>query len=1310
MRLQQGFSRWRVCEGNQDMIRRTSRNEITAIWGALVCFLTIAGDLRGQDQARAILAKSQFAGGVAVHVHGADTSLLQSIGQECPNLLGYLLAAQETDARKAREALVAAGLHGKMHVGVWQSGTLPLIDNFVNLLIVARADAVSREEVLRVLAPEGTAFLGSEVLVKPRPATIDDWPMQLYDASGNAVSKDKALKPPLAHLQWIGGPRWSRHHDKMSSVSACVSGDGKVFYIFDEGSTYSPYLPCHWALIARDAFNGVVLWKCPIDRWIGNLYGLKSGPATLPRRLVVAGKRVCATLGIEAPVSVMDADTGEILQTLAGTEGTEEIIYEDGFLYLVADTNEKKDEFENGPRMNYFRSEWIQREKHVLCCDLEEGKVLWSRSFDWVAPSTLATSRGKVYFFDGQQVVALSREDGSLLWKSAELPVWKEMATFYAPKLVVEGGVVMFVGGEGYVPHRGTAEGQVAGLSTENGKVLWSAKHPSGGYQSPSDLLMIDGKMWGANVTAGSKQSPTGTGEILARNPGSGKEEVLFNDIPAYWFHHRCYPAKATEDYLIMSRTGTEFVNIKTGEWTLHHWVRGACLYGVMPANGLLYAPQHPCSCYIGAKMYGFTALAPANSSQRALQPTADEQRLTVVGDETPAFPREQSHEQGEWPTYRCDLARSGLVGGITDPGKLKWSVQLPGRLTQPVIADEKVLVADQDNPVLCAYTADGGEAVWRFIPGGRIDSSPTIYKGLVYFGASDGFVYCLNLSDGELRWKYQAAPALANHMYLERMEATHPVHGNVLIMNDRLYTVAGRSMFNDGGIRFLILDALTGQKIKEHVMDDKVPGTDEPLQMQHEILNMPMALSDLLSTNGKKIFMRYQPFDLEGNRLDLMFAGKRFGYEPDTYGPDVAAIHAKLGGEKQKGEDAHLFSATGFLDDSWWHRTYWVYGNYQASGHSGYTQAGAQGNPAGRMIAFDKDRIYTWGRLKWYFKWSEEYVYHLHAKNYEYEDQWSVMLPILVRAMVASDDRLFVLGPKELMRQDEIKRRILEEEVQQLMAEQEKALSGKAGSMLLAVDKQSGKILSGYRLPGAPLLDGMAGAYGNLYLSTTDGQLCCLGDDGRDLDALSEAEVDQLNEASTPPSPPTPGAKKANAKKPTGAKTIQLPSKDGDFARLDGAHAYQTELGYRIASEAQSGGAVVRPLDTPLTGNVTLRCKLQYANGDGSNNGYLAFGDSAEESQMVKCGLRLKMKSAAIIQGPLAGKEAATAPCETNYDAHYELIVTVDLASGSVVFQGGGTTVSAKLERPMKSITHVGYCLKGTVADFSPIEVSAAR
>jgi hypothetical protein len=321
-------------------------------------------------------------------------------------------------------------------------------------------------------------------------------------------------------------------------------------------------------------------------------------------------------------------------------------------------------------------------------------------------------------------------------------------------------------------------------------------------------------------------------------------------------------------------------------------------------------------------------------------------------------------------------------------------------------------------------------------------------------------------------------------------------------------------------------------------------------------------------------------------------------------------------------------------------------------------------------------------------------------------------MLPILVRAMVASDDRLFVLGPEELMRQDEIKRRITEDEVQKLMVEQETALNGKSGSILLAVDKQSGKILSGHRLPTAPVLDGMAGAHGNLYIAATDGTLCCVSSDGQALDALSGQKIEELNNSPPPPSE-EPGSKKEAKKKP-GAKAkpaaSNLPSKDADFTKLDQAHVFQTELGYRVASEPKQIGTALKQLDAPLTGKATLKCKLQYANDDGPNNGYLSFGESADESQLVKCGLRQKMGTAAIIQGPLTTNKGATIPCVTDLGKQYELIVTVDLASGSVTLQSGATTLTAKLEQPLKSITHVGYCLSGTTADFSPIEVAAAR
>ena len=322
----------RLLEWNHPMTRNACRNGVTAVCGALLSLLTLSGVLHGDDRAQEIIAQSKLAGGVVVHVHGADSSLLQSIRQQSPNVLGHLLVAQEADAQKARKKLVAAGQHGKIHVGVWQSGTLPFIDNFVNLLIVERADAVSREEVLRVLAPEGTAFLGSEKLFKPRPATMDDWPMQLYDASGNAVSKDKALTASIA-ASCNGSADRAGHviTTKCPVFPPASAVTTKSSTSSTKGSTYSPYLPCRWMLIARDAFNGTVLWKQPIERWTGNLYALekRAGHAASS-----AGRRRKASLrhtrASKRRSRSWPPAPARFCGLIAGTEGTEEIIHEDG--------------------------------------------------------------------------------------------------------------------------------------------------------------------------------------------------------------------------------------------------------------------------------------------------------------------------------------------------------------------------------------------------------------------------------------------------------------------------------------------------------------------------------------------------------------------------------------------------------------------------------------------------------------------------------------------------------------------------------------------------------------------------------------------------------------------------------------------------------------------------------------------------------------------------------------------------------------------------------------------------------------------
>ena len=98
--------------------------------------------------------------------------------------------------------------------------------------------------------------------------------------------------------------------------------------------------------------------------------------------------------------------------------------------------------------------------------------------------------------------------------------------------------------------------------------------------------------------------------------------------------HHRCYRNKATDRFILLGRTGVELIDLADGGLVRNCWVRGACQYGVMPANGLLYTPPHSCACYIQSKLSGFWALA------RQERDASDLQREDGAGRASGARPR----------------------------------------------------------------------------------------------------------------------------------------------------------------------------------------------------------------------------------------------------------------------------------------------------------------------------------------------------------------------------------------------------------------------------------------------------------------------------------------------------------------------------------------------------------------------------------------------------------------------------------------------------------------------------------------------
>jgi outer membrane protein assembly factor BamB len=997
-------------------------------------------------------------------------------------------------------------MYGPVSVDAYDGKRLPLVDNLVNLLVVDDPADVPATEIRRVLAPGGAVCrkvdgAWKRVEVKPRPEAMDEWTHYYHDASGNAVSRDE-LVAPCSRLQWTAGPRWSRHHEHTSSMDAMVSAGGRIFYIMDEGPRLSIQLPADWKLICRDAFNGTLLWKCDIPRWYTHLYPLKAGPATLPRRLVAVGDRVFVTLGIEAPVSVLDAATGETLRTLSGTEGAEELLYSDGTLFVkTGPVRSEPDRFTwDDPvcwtvsnRANDGRA-WTpeQTGQHVLAVDAETGDVRWKAAAA-VAPLSLAADAERVVFHNGEAVVCLDRATGERQWASEEVPRKGRVPTFSGFSLVLHDGVVLVA-----------YQAKMAALDAASGKALWKGRRGHGGHRSPMDLLVIDDLVWSLEQRKG---------RFTGLDLRSGETRRDFGpDVKGYgWFHHRCHNCRATTRYLLAARTGIEYVDWRNEHWNPNHWVRGACLYGFMPANGLTYAPQDPCGCYIEAKLKGLNALA-----------GGDVHRPTVARrlEKGPAYGSQASDEASEitetdWPTYRHDAARSGCVGGAV-PADLRvaWRADVGATPTAVTVAGGRCFVADADAHTLYALDARTGETAWSFTAGGRIDSPPTIYEGYALFGCADGYVYSLRASDGELAWRYLAAWGRQRLAARDQLESVWPVHGSVLVVDGSAYAVAGRSAFLDGGMRLVRLDAETGDLQAESRIDDRIPGTEKDLQTAMGggwNLTMPTALPDILSSDGERLYMRSQAFDLQGKRPPI----------DSSFSPD-----------DQLGPEAHLFATSGYLDDSWFHRTYWLYGHTIQSGCNYWFRAGHYA-PSGRILVFDDERIYGFGRRPMYWLWTPALEYHLFAAAKEVTPegirraeqgikqlrkekrwlfnrelarpmsdrllsamniQWSNGRPdILVRAMVLAGDRLVVAGPRDTLDEEAAVARRFTRQVQQAIASQMDALAGKDGARLRIVSTETGETLGQVRLQALPVWDGMAAAGGRLYLSQTDGTVVCM-------------------------------------------------------------------------------------------------------------------------------------------------------------------------------------------------------------------------
>ncbi len=722
-------------------------------------------------------------GGLAVQIGGDETLVAKDLAVT-GRFVVQILNADPTAVASLRQRLTQQDLYGLVSVDeLLKDGSLPFTEHLVNLLVLgAGSDAPSAAELFRVLCPRGVLLTTAEqaskldllaagfqpdgkpedspgwrILRKPWPAEMDQWPEPRHAADGNAVSRDVLVGPPR-RVRWVAGPS--------KEISSVVSADGRNYY---------------GGLWTRDSFNGLRLWE----------HELKPSPAqggfTFRRAansvqpIAFDDRLLVFTDGV---VAALDGATGELLRQYPEAGQPNDVMFADQTLLAVTGDS-------------------------IRAIDRDTGNLRWI--YQASEPRYVVASDGAVFLLEGAarrgeavSAACLELTTGSVRWKRTDEP-WLPLVR----RAVSGQGLVVFEVSTLNDDKEGNA---IHVWSGDDGRELWNRTYvPGQQHYKQARAMFTDGLLWILEHLQCVGLDPL-TGEVKRR-------------WKAGYCH--CFPPVATTKYYLAGEM--DLTDLTTGEYDANRISKAACGRdgGWMPANGLLYVTPKHCVCW--AMLRGYTALAPENPAANVandLSPAAFVPQAGVAAP-TPA----PATAADDWPCYRHDGWRSsGTTAEVPTDLRVLWTTPLGdwpagaiaddwrenpfihGPVTAPVIAGDSVFVARSDAHEVVALDLRTGQPRWRYVANGRVDTPPTIHRGLCLFGAKNGWVYALRADDGQLVWRLRTAPHDQRIVAYGQIESPWPVPGSVLAVDDTVYFAAGRHPLADDGILVFSADCASGQ------------------------------------------------------------------------------------------------------------------------------------------------------------------------------------------------------------------------------------------------------------------------------------------------------------------------------------------------------------------------------------------------------------------------------------------------------------------------------------------------------------------
>ncbi|MCU0982276.1 MAG: PQQ-binding-like beta-propeller repeat protein, partial [Pirellulaceae bacterium] len=336
------------------------------------------------------------------------------------DLLIYVQLPAADDVAATRRAIAEAGFYGtRIYVEQGDLGHLYLADNLADALIATGDSAgVNEAEVLRVLRPQGKAFLGDRELVKPVPEGVDDWSHPYHGPDNNPQSQDRLARGPYL-TQFLADPRYA------PLPQVAVAAGGRVFKAFGHIAFKTREEPWLDTLAAFSGYNGTLLWRREIPA------------ALMVHRNTLIATPTTVYFGDDQSCKVIDAATGQTRDEIAppadvaGGTFWKWMALEDGVLYALIGEQEQRDPVirlrstNHGWPWNPLSPGYNQPEhtwgfgRTLLAIDPQTKQILWRHQEpEPIDSRALVMSHGRIYAFRmGAFLTCLDAKTGQAAWR-----------------------------------------------------------------------------------------------------------------------------------------------------------------------------------------------------------------------------------------------------------------------------------------------------------------------------------------------------------------------------------------------------------------------------------------------------------------------------------------------------------------------------------------------------------------------------------------------------------------------------------------------------------------------------------------------------------------------------------------------------------------------------------------------------------------------------------------------------------------------------------------------------------------------------